>query len=216
MRGHVPPVEAVEIFLASGLDLVCRTFDLSLPFRSTADAYVLVDFASDEDRESEQEAMVSAMEGVTDVAVAQDLRSRERLWRYRELHTDAIATVGVPHKLDVAVPPGSLGDFIEEVPRVVSSVAPHAETWMFGHGGESSLHVNVIGPPSDDFAVDEALLRLVASMNGSISAEHGIGRAKLPWIALVRSAEELRVIAGVKKAFDPRGIMNPGVLVPVS
>ncbi len=74
--------------------------------------------------------------------------------------------------------------------------------------------MNVVGPPADDDRVDEAVLRLVAEHGGSISAEHGIGRAKQPWLALSRSATELAAFRAIKDALDPRGILNPGVLLP--
>ena len=74
--------------------------------------------------------------------------------------------------------------------------------------------MNVVGPPADDDRVDEAVLRLVAEHGGSISAEHGIGRAKRPWLALSRSATELAAFRAIKDALDPQGILNPGVLLP--
>jgi FAD/FMN-containing dehydrogenase len=214
MHGYVPPVEAVELFFAEGLTLVCEAFALPAPFTERAGGYVLAELAGNDDHAMVLGEMLDALEGVADVAVAEDSASRERLWRYRELHTEAISTIGVPHKLDVALPPGALPDFVRDVPRVIADVAPSAQVWLFGHGGDSTVHVNVTGPAEDDSRVDEAVLRLVAEMNGSISAEHGIGRSKLPWIGLAHTDAELAVMARIKAAFDPFGIMNPGVLLP--
>ena len=89
-----------------------------------------------------------------------------------------------------------------------------ADAYLFGHLGDGNVHVNVVGPPADDDRVDEAVLRLVAQHGGSISAEHGIGRAKQPWLALSRSATELVAFRAIKDALDPQGILNPGVLLP--
>jgi FAD/FMN-containing dehydrogenase len=72
----------------------------------------------------------------------------------------------------------------------------------------------VVGPPPDDDAVDDAVLTLVAARGGSISAEHGIGRAKAKWLHLVRSPAELAAYRAIKAALDPDGILNPGVLIP--
>jgi FAD/FMN-containing dehydrogenase len=214
MHGYVPPVEAVELFFAEGLALVCEAFTLAAPFTECDGGFVLTELASNDDHTVALGEMLDGLHGVSDVAVAEDPGSRERLWRYRELHTEAISTVGVPHKLDVALPPGALADFVHDVRRVVDEVAPSARVWLFGHGGDSTVHVNVTGPGEDDYAVDEAVLRLVARMQGSISAEHGIGRSKLPWIGLAHSDAEIAVMGRVKAAFDPFGIMNPGVLLP--
>lgn len=214
VRGVLPDVESAELFFASGLELVCAAFGFPPPFRETAGGYLLVEVASSGDPTAALAVAVAGLSGVCDVAVADDVAGRERLWGYRELHTEAIATAGTPHKLDVALPPGRLAAFVGEVPRVVAAAAPGARTWLFGHAGESTLHVNVTGVPDDDDSVDGAVLRLVADMDGSISAEHGIGRTKLRWLGLARSETDIALLQRVKTAFDPARIMNPAVLLP--
>lgn len=214
MHGALPSVESVELFFGDGLELVCSAFGLPPPFTDTSGGYVLVEVTGNDDVTAALGAVVESLPGIAEVAVAEDPAGRDRLWRYRELHTEAVSTVGVPHKLDVALPPGSLGEFVRRVPAVVTPFAPQARVWLFGHGGESTLHVNITGPDPHDEAVDGAVLELVAELHGSISAEHGIGRAKLPWIHLAHSPADLHVLAGVKAAFDPAGIMNPAVLMP--
>ena len=73
--------------------------------------------------------------------------------------------------------------------------------------------MNVLGPPSDDERVDEAVLELVASLGGSISAEHGIGVAKTRWLSLTRSESEIRAMRAIKEALDPLGLLSPGRLL---
>jgi FAD/FMN-containing dehydrogenase len=150
---------------------------------------------------------------VVDVAVAHDPARRAVLWRYREEHTAAINTVGVPHKFDVTVPIAMLAEFIETVPDVVRSVEPEAVTWQFGHVGDGNIHVNVTGAAPEAPALDEQVLRYVVACGGSISAEHGIGTAKAAWLPLDRSPDELATMRAIKAALDPDGIMNPGVLL---
>jgi FAD/FMN-containing dehydrogenase len=147
------------------------------------------------------------------VAVATDEPRRAELWRYREEHTTAINTLGPPHKLDVTLPLGELGRFVDEVPAVVAAVDPGARTWLFGHVGDGNVHVNVTGPDPGDDRVDGAVLEAVAARGGSISAEHGIGTAKRPWLALNRSPAELAAFAAIKRALDPAGVLNPNVLL---
>ncbi len=214
LRGLLPAIESAELFFGQGLELVCGAFGLTPPFAQTAGGYVLAEVADNDDPTAELAEAVAALGGVADVAVAQDAAARDRLWRYRERHTEAIATVGVPHKLDVALPPGALADFVQLVPARVAAASPGARTWLFGHGGEGSVHVNVTGAAAADTALDAAVLQLVANLGGSISAEHGIGRAKLASIELARDQVQLRVLARMKAAFDPVGIMNPAVLLP--
>jgi FAD/FMN-containing dehydrogenase len=131
------------------------------------------------------------------------------LWAYRERHTESIATLGVVRKLDVSVPLRALGRFVDEL---AAAVAPH-DVHVFGHLAMGNLHVNILGAGADGAeAVDERVLRLVAEHGGSIAAEHGIGVAKARWLSLNRSATEIELMQGVKASFDPRGLLNPGVI----
>jgi FAD/FMN-containing dehydrogenase len=83
---------------------------------------------------------------------------------------------------------------------------------LFGHAAEGNLHVNVVGPPPEDEAVDDAVLGLVVERGGSISAEHGIGTAKRRWLARNRTPEEVAAMRAVKAALDPAGTLNPNAL----
>jgi len=99
------------------------------------------------------------------------------------------------------------------VPRVVAATAPGARTILFGHLGDGNVHVNVLGPPPEDDSVEDAVLRLVAACGGTISAEHGVGRLKTRWLDLVRTPGEMAAMAAIKRALDPDGLLNPGVVV---
>jgi FAD/FMN-containing dehydrogenase len=146
------------------------------------------------------------------VAVAEDAARREALWAYREGLNEAVAAAGVPHKLDVTLPLAELTGFERRVREVIQALAPGSLTVLWGHLGDGNLHVNVLGPPPDDDRTDDAVLRLVAELGGSISAEHGVGVAKRRWLALTRTPEEIAAMRAVKAALDPRGILNPGVV----
>ncbi len=146
-------------------------------------------------------------------AVATDAGGRARLWAYRERHTEAISALGIPHKLDVTLPLSRLAEFEARVREVVADAAPGSTLILFGHLGDGNLHVNVVGPAPDDEAVDDAVLHLVAGLDGSISAEHGIGRAKVSWLGLSRPEAELAAMRTLKSALDPHGLLNPGVLL---
>ena len=125
--------------------------------------------------------------------------------------TEAINAIGPPVKLDVTLPGPRLAAFCDEVPAAVPT---GAQLWLFGHVADGNIHVNVTGVDPTDEAVDDAVLRLVAEHGGSISAEHGIGRAKRQWLHLVRSPAEIDAMRRIKAALDPSGILNPGVLLP--
>ncbi len=208
-RRAVPGLRAAELMLGSGVALVCRTTGAAPPFEHRHPAYLLVEA----DGEGAAAALAGALDGAAAVAVATEPARRAALWHFREAHTEAVARRGVPHKLDVTLPPGALGGFVAAVPAAVSSVAPGAETWLFGHAGDGNVHVNVTGADPGDDAVDDAVLRLAAAAGGSISAEHGIGTAKRRWLHLNRSPAELATFAALKRALDPEGVLNPHVLL---
>jgi FAD/FMN-containing dehydrogenase len=170
--------------------------------------------ASDGDDGDRFAITVTELPGKQDVAVAIDPGPMAALWRYREDITAAINTLGPPHKLDVTVPPADLAGFIDDIPGRVAAVDPAARTWLFGHVGDGNIHVNVTGVDPADERVDEVVIDAVAEVGGSISAEHGIGTAKVRWLHHTRSNGEIAAMRAIKSALDPAGICNPNVLLP--
>jgi FAD/FMN-containing dehydrogenase len=213
LRRELECVNAIELFFAAGLELVCERLGLPRPFPRTHSAYVLVEAAADTDPTDALARAVEHCSRVVDVAVGADAGAQRALWRYREGHSEAINLLGAPLKLDVSLPAARLGEFVADGPARVASVAPAAAVWMFGHAGDGNVHVNVTGRFDAD-AVTAAVFALVGDLHGSISAEHGIGSAKRKYLSLVRSPEEISVYRALKRALDPNGILNPHVLLP--
>ncbi|MGQ0630055.1 MAG: FAD-binding oxidoreductase [Sporichthyaceae bacterium] len=208
-----PAVEAIELVRADGVALVCRHHGLPAPFPVLPAVLLLVEATDASDAAEALDRAVSALDGVGASAVGLDAAEIRRLWAYRDLHTDAVSRVGVPHKLDVALPLPVLADVLAAIEADLAATWPAASLWVWGHLGEGNLHLNVTGIDADDEALDELVLRRVAAAGGSISAEHGIGRAKARWLPLVHSAPELATWRALKAAMDPAGTLNPGVLV---
>jgi hypothetical protein len=217
LRKRVDSLVALEVFFADGLALVCEHAGLGPPFGRSYAAYLLIECAG---RAGSAARLVDELAGVLAecpqvqaTAVAVDAASRERLWAYRERHTEAINAAGIPHKLDVTLPFDQLVDFERAVRARLNEVTPRARVVCFGHLGDGNLHVNVLGPPPDDSEVDDAVFDLVAAMGGSISAEHGIGIAKRAALERLASPADIAAMRAIKLALDPRGILNPGVLL---
>lgn len=214
---RLPGLEAAEVCFADGYDLVAETVGVAPPLPGRPPVTVVVEVgawspAAASALVDEMAAALDACPEVTASAVATDEGARARLWEARERHAEAVAAVGIPHKLDVAVPLGRLAAFEAAVRARVAEVAPGSTTVVWGHVGDGNLHVNVVGPAPDDEAVDAAVLALAAEHGGTIAAEHGIGVAKRRWLSLTRSPEEVEAMRAVKSALDPRGLLNPGVL----
>ena len=212
LRRTLPALSAAELMLGSGVSLVSRVLGLPQPLAEPHGAYLLVEASGATDPTGALSEAVASLEGVRDAAVATEPAPAAALFRYREGHTEAINSIGPPHKLDVSFPPDVLAEMVDRMPQVVAAVAPGAEVWLFGHVGDGNVHVNVTGVDPDDNRVDDAVFRAVAAAGGSISAEHGIGTAKRPWLGLGRSEAELAAFAAIKRALDPDGILNPNVL----
>jgi len=213
LRRRLASVMALELFTDAGLELVMRHAGAAPPFAGRMPVYLLVECADDVADPSD--ALIEAVDGLgvgESASVAVDEAGRHRLWQLRERHTEAINAEGVPHKLDVSVPMARYAELVERAPVAVAAVAADARTVSYGHVADGNLHVNVLGPAPDDEAVDAAVLELVLELGGSVSAEHGIGVAKVDWLVRDRGEATVAAMRAIKDAWDPRGILNPGVL----
>ena len=200
---------AAEVVDAAGIDLACDVLDLRWPLAQRHELVVLFEVADGAD------ASGVVLPDDADAVVAVDAPSRARLWAYREEQTQAYAALaarqGKPvHKFDVAVP---LAELPTCAAAITAAVTAHGDiVGMFGHLGDGNLHVQVIGPDADDASVGDLVLGIVAAHGGSISAEHGIGRAKSHALQLSRSPAEIAAMRAIKAALDPANLLNPGVL----
>lgn len=214
LRRRTGLLDAVELMLADGLELVCRVTGQRPPLAERHRAYVLVELAGPGAGEGPLADLLAAAGGVRDAVIAGDAVGRARLWRYREAHTEAIGTEGTVLKLDVAVPVDRLAELLDVILSLGEVVAPGARSYAFGHLGEGNLHVNVVDVGQRSDAVAEAVLVEVARLGGSIAAEHGVGRAKRSWLHLTRTEADIAAMRAIKHALDPGGLLNPGVLLP--
>lgn len=214
LRASLPSLSAAELFYGPGLALVRKHSGLPAPFPVDHEAYLLLECADLTDPVDQLAAAVSEVAGLMDATVATDVAGQRALWAYRETHTESISAEGVPVKLDVSVPTGLLPSLVAALAPTIAAVCPGARPIVFGHVNEGNLHVNVLDTGDLHEEVTDAVLRLVASLEGSISSEHGVGRAKVGWLQLSRSATEIAAMQAVKRALDPTATLSPGVLFP--
>ncbi|MFZ9628110.1 MAG: FAD-binding oxidoreductase, partial [Ilumatobacteraceae bacterium] len=203
--------DAVELLLPDALDIACRHLGITppLPPRS-AGAFVMIDCAAHRDPTDELASLLSAHDGVLAVGA-----QRDTLYAIRDHITIALGALGVPLKLDVAVPVLELDRLVRRISSLLAEVAPSSRLVVFGHLAEGNLHVNVLG--LDDQARDvvrTTVLETTISLGGTISAEHGIGVAKVDWMERLHGSAHVAVLRAVKDALDPAGMLNPGVLLP--
>ena len=157
---------------------------------------------------------------IADAVIAGSGAQAQAIWRVREAPTEAVSRRGLTHKFDVTVPPGVIPAFLGEMEALAAGFEG-VQVVLFGHLGDGNVHVNMAqepGLPDADFRAMEtdlaqAIYGAVHARQGSISAEHGIGVMKRAYLPLARTPEEIALMRTLKGALDPKGILNPGVIL---
>jgi FAD/FMN-containing dehydrogenase len=218
-----PALTAFEILPRLGIDFVTRHMpNCRDPLTSSHPWYALVEVSGFAAGTSERlETMLAdAMEQgfVADAAVAGSLAQTQAFWALRENMSESQKFEGGSLKHDVSVPIDRIPELVRRTAVLVEQIMPGCRPLPFGHFGDGNIHLNISQPPGMDKATYLARWReitgpiyaLVTELNGSISAEHGIGRAKREDLLLVKPPVALDMMRAVKKALDPKGILNPG------
>lgn len=152
---------------------------------------------------------------IADAVIAKSGAERAALWALRD---DVLQTArwGLPYVFDVSLPIADMHAYVEGVRAALRARWPAVRAFVFGHLGDGNLHL-VISPeglPADArAAVERIVYAPLEALGGSISAEHGIGLEKKPWLPISRSAAEIALMRSLKQAMDPKGILNPGRVV---
>ncbi len=210
-----------EVVDRAALDLVERYCpEVAVPLAPRAWA-VLVELTSSRPRSDiadvlERAVGAGAAEGtVDDAIVAPSEQAAAALWRLRDAVPEAERRAGGSIKHDVSVPLPAVPELVMRCRQEVTRLAPAATTVVFGHLGDGNVHLNVVGvAPEGELAVTDAILAVVHELRGSFSAEHGVGRLKRDALLRYRDPVALDVMNALKRALDPAGTMNPGVMLP--
>ncbi len=198
------------------IDCVREEMHLDLP--EDSGAMLLIEVDGDPSLVAHQARIVADLCrqcGAMAVSVAKDHESAEILWEARRNVSPSLHKLR-PHKIneDIVVPRSSLAElisFLEMMSRKYGLPIP-----AFGHAGDGNIHVNIMLDKEDPIqlkgghAIVEALFEKVIHMGGTITGEHGIGITKAPYLEMEISAAGIQLMARIKKAFDPKGILNPG------
>jgi len=190
--------------------------------------YVVTEFASDDGATAA--AAMTAFEHcmeqgwVADGVIAQSDAQAAQIWRLREGITEATVKYK-PYKNDISVRVSAMPAFLAQAQALLGQAYPHFEVVWFGHIGDGNLHISVLKPgdaSEEEFVaqcgqVTELLGQALKAHGGSISAEHGIGLLKKPYRLLkkpyldsTRGEAEVALMRGIRRVFDPNGILNPG------
>lgn len=220
------PILAFEFLTKYCLDKVIDHLQVPDPFADPSPYYVLMEFEISEP--SDEEKLFSFLETivekgyVTDGSLAQNSRQAETFWKYREGISESISIDYTVHKNDISLPLRNMNPFLEDMQALLASRYPGFEIALFGHIGDGNLHLNIVKPKNLSDAefftqckgVDPSMFELLQKHHGSISAEHGIGLLKKDFLHFSRSVAEIDVMRLIKKALDPKNILNPGKILP--
>lgn len=226
VRARFRGLSSLEFVVREAVDFVRKVDDtIREPLEGKHAVYVVLEEET-ADSEAASDAFVERLaalmdEGiVADGIVAESEAQAKEIWRIREAPTETIGKVALTHKFDVTVPQGTLAPFMNEMEALAAEVGGFI-CLQYGHLGDGNVHVNMVQKPelsADDFHAREAELAAqiystVASHQGSISAEHGVGLMKRKYLHYSRNAEEIALMSRVKRMLDPEGIMNPGAIL---
>jgi len=179
--------------------------------------YVLVEaLGSDQAHDQARfEAMLeeAVEEGfVQDAVIAKSEAESRAIWRIRDGSGDFPRILWPAVGFDVSIPTSDIGRFVETCRGALEARWPGVRTVFFGHIGDSNIHIAVkVGDGAQPEAeIEDLVYALVRDWGGSISAEHGIGLLKRPFLGYTRTPEEIALMRTIKRALDPNNILNPG------
>jgi FAD/FMN-containing dehydrogenase len=192
----------------------------SPPLPQTHDYYVLLESEgghADRDQAQFEEAIGAAIEAglVADAVVASSEAQREALWALRD-DVESLFRFGMPVTFDVSLPIADMEGYVAEVVARLEREWPVYRRFVFGHLGDGNLHIIAAGPPDPEArrGIERCVYEPLVVRGGSVSAEHGIGREKQPWLDQCRSPAELALMTKLKQTLDPNGILNRGRVLP--
>lgn len=222
-------ISALELMSGFGLELVTSHFpELSIPFTESHDWYLLLEASGHIGiGDLVEGTLAGCFENglLLDAVIAQSQTQRNSLWDLRENTPEANRLGGAFCNSDTSVPISKVDSFIERTVQAVSDIHPNLRINTYGHIGDGNIHHNVlppIGVSKADFvatnpgiveAVRMAINDVTLQLNGSISAEHGIGRLKARDLEIYAGKAKYDTLKRIKRALDPNNIMNPGAVV---
>ncbi|ATE64983.1 FAD-binding oxidoreductase [Rhizorhabdus dicambivorans] len=225
-------VESFELVPASALALVLANIPGARPPLTPACPWnVLIEAVGSEGGPDPAEGLAACLasaigEGlVLDAMIAASEAQAEALWRLRESISEAEKIDGPSLKHDISVPVSEMPAFLEREGTRIEAAFPGSRIIAFGHLGDGNIHFNLLPPEAAERsawidahgeAASALVHDLVAQAGGSLSAEHGIGQAKLAEFVRLTDPVRLAALGAIKRALDPQGIMNPGKLVPLA
>ena len=221
------PLLAYEFFSELAVSKVVEHAGVARPFETRTPFYALVEFERENDMTDAHvfEAVEQCMEEgwVIDAVMSQSVAQAKALWRLREDISETISK-WTPYKNDISSTVSKVPELLAAVDEVVHKNYPDWEVVWYGHIGDGNLHLNILKP--EDLQIEEFKARCsvvstdifdaIKTLGGSVSAEHGVGTLKAPYLGYSKSDSEIDAMRAIKAIFDPDGILNPGKVFSIA
>ena len=221
------PLLAYEFFSELAVSKVVDHAGVARPFETRTPFYALVEFERENDMTDAHvfEAVEQCMEEgwVIDAVMSQSVAQARALWRLREDISETISR-WTPYKNDISSTVSKVPELLAAVDDVVHKNYPNWEVVWYGHIGDGNLHLNILKPENlqiEEFKarcneVSTDIFDAIKRLGGSVSAEHGVGTLKAPYLGYSKSDSEIDAMRAIKAIFDPDGILNPGKVFSIA
>ena len=221
------PLLAYEFFSELAVSKVVDHAGVARPFETRTPFYALVEFERENDMTDAHvfEAVEQCMEEgwVIDAVMSQSVAQASALWRLREDISETISR-WTPYKNDISSTVSKVPELLAAVDDVVHKNYPDWEVVWYGHIGDGNLHLNILKPENlqiEEFKarcneVSTDIFDAIKRLGGSVSAEHGVGTLKAPYLGYSKSDSEIDAMRAIKAIFDPDGILNPGKVFSIA
>jgi glycolate oxidase len=220
LKNRITPT-AMEFVERDAIVLAEEHLEKTMPHHDS-DAYLIMRIEADkeEDLYEEAEAIseICSNNGAVDVLVADTPESQSRIWDIRSHFYEAVVKARVAELVDAAVPRGRIADFMHAVKEISGK---HGMRIIgYGHAGDGNIHLHPLRDELSEEEWEEKLPEVMkeiygtaVSFGGTVSGEHGIGSAKLPYVSIALDEDEMRIMKEIKAIFDPNNILNPGKIL---
>lgn len=213
-RSTMPQLSSFELMWKNYITVAAEVTESDIPFGGEYEHYVLVEIEGADDEQLEanfHSFLEQALERgfADDAIIPQNMGQAQALWVLRDAAAESMRARAPYLAFDIGIPLKDMPSFIEEVEKAVAEAYPSIECQLFGHLGDGNLHLTTARMREEDYIpVEELVYKIVERYKGSITAEHGIGVIKKPFLHHSRTKEELQLMEQIRLLLNPNNTLN--------
>lgn len=218
-RAQLPELSSFELMWKNYISVAAEVTQSEIPFEGAYAHYILIEIEGADDEQLEekfQRFLEHAIEAglADDAIIPQNMTRAKALWVLRDAAAEAMRARAPYVAFDIGIPLRDMPKFIEEAEAAIAAAYPQIECQLFGHLGDGNLHLTTGKMREEDYIpVEQLVYEIVEKYHGSVTAEHGIGVIKKPFLHHSRSGEELLLMSLIRKLLNPHNTLNPGRVI---